>query len=344
MKLFTIAIFTALLTASPAAEIPGTDLPGSPTGRPTGSLKPGEYWWNEHLSPSGPVVVLVSIPLQVLHVYRNGVLIGRSTVNTGSSGTATPGGVITVIQKKQPPSKNAAAPMPATQRLTSSGISGRVAAMPGAPATAGSVRMPHDFAQLLFGLTAKSATTIVIGNGSTPAPHMASDPGVLLAPSDFTAPHVLPLQPNKYDWHPNRSEEGPISIVISSADRGLYVFRNGNAIGRAAVEISGSGRLGDHVFTLLSGTTGKASRLAPGREAARWMSVTSAGPNVDAKDLAARLHFNPDFAQKLYDTLTPGTTIVVTDLPLVRKNAYNPIFEKKSSRVEYRWPSEKRPQ
>ena len=344
MKLFTVAIFTALLAASHAAEIPGTDMPGSPTGRPTGSLKPGEYWWNEHLSPTGPVVVLVSIPLQVLHVYRNGILIGRSTVSTGSSGTATPGGVYTVIQKKQPQSKNAAAPMPATQRLTSNGIAGHVADMPGAPASAGSVRMPRDFAQLLFGLTSKSATTIVIGNGKTPSAHMASDPGVLLAPSDFTAPHVLPLKPGEYDWHPIRSEEGPISIVISSADRALYVFRNGNAIGRAAVEISGSGGLGNHVFTLLSGTTGKASRLAPGREAARWMCVTSVGPSVDAKDLAARLHFNPDFARKLYDTLTPGTNIVVTDLPLVRKNANAPIFQTNSTRVEYRWPSEKRPQ
>lgn len=341
MKLFTVAIFTAFLSVSLAAEKPDTRISGSPTGHPTGALKPGEYWWNEQLSPSGPVVVLVSIPLQMVHVYRNGVLIGRSTASTGSSGNATAGGVYTVIQKKQPQSKNGAAPIPTTQRLTSNGITAHTADMAGNPASSGFVRMPYDFAQLLFALTSKSATTVVVGNGKTRSPHIASNPGALLAPSDFTAPHVLPLQAGEYDWHPKRSEEGPISIVISGADRALYVFRNGNAIGRAAVEISGSGGLGNHVFTLLSGTTGKASRLAPGREAARWMCVTSVGPSVDAKDLAARLRFNPDFAQKLYDMLKPGTTIVVTDLRLVRKNAHAPIFQN-STRVEYNWPSEAR--
>jgi hypothetical protein len=248
-------------------------------------------------------------------------------VNTGSSGAAAPGGIYTVIQKKQPPSKNAGAPMPTTQRLTSSGIAGHAAEMPGAPATSGFVRMPHDFAQLLFGLTSKNPTTVVIGNGRTPAPHFASNPGVLLAPSDFTSGNVIPLRSNKYEWHPERSKKGPISMVISSVDSELYVFRNGNVIGRAAVEISGNGGLGDHVFTLLSGTTGKASRLATQREALRWMCVTSAGRNVDAKDLAARLHFNPDFGQKLYDTLRPGTTVVVTDLPLVRRSVDAPVFQ-----------------
>ena len=39
--------------------------------------------------------MLVSVPKQVMHVYRNGILIGRSTVSTGSTGTghAAPGGV-----------------------------------------------------------------------------------------------------------------------------------------------------------------------------------------------------------------------------------------------------------
>ena len=319
MKLLTIvAIFTALLTSAHAVEKPGTHEQGSPTGRPAGPLKPGEYWWNQQLSPNGPVVVLVSIPLKVMHVYRNGVLIGRSTVNTGSSANDTPGGVITVIEKPKPSRKNGEAPVPETRRLTSGDVKMHLADMPGAPAKQGFVRMPHAFSQLLYGVTSTAPTTIVIGNGKTPSPHLAANPGMLLAPSDFTPSNVTPLQSNKYDWHPDRSEEGPISIVISSADRALYVFRNGNAIGRAAVEISGKGGVGNHVFTLLGGPSGKASR---------WMCVTNEGRTVDPADLAARLHFNPVFAQKLRDALTPGTTVVVTDLPLVRKNAYAPIFQ-----------------
>ena len=49
-------------------------------------------------------MVLVSIPQQTMHVYRNGILIGRSTVSTGSKGHATPGGVFTILEKKQKPS------------------------------------------------------------------------------------------------------------------------------------------------------------------------------------------------------------------------------------------------
>jgi magnesium transporter len=36
-------------------------------------MKPGDYVWLPEVSPSGPVVVIVSIPDQELFVYRNGV-------------------------------------------------------------------------------------------------------------------------------------------------------------------------------------------------------------------------------------------------------------------------------
>src|SRR6478672_7905460 len=77
---FTFILTVALLSASPAAmERPSFHTKGSPTGKPTGALKPGEYWWHPELSPSGPLMVLVSVPEQTMHVYRNGILIGRSS-------------------------------------------------------------------------------------------------------------------------------------------------------------------------------------------------------------------------------------------------------------------------
>src|SRR4030095_4069549 len=99
--LTTIAISIGLLTASQAMEKPSFHTKGTPTGKPTGTLKPGDYWWNLQLSPSGPVVVLVSIPQQTMHVYRNGILIGRSTVSSGAKGRSTPPGVFTLLEKKQ---------------------------------------------------------------------------------------------------------------------------------------------------------------------------------------------------------------------------------------------------
>jgi hypothetical protein len=49
------------------------------------------------------------------------------------------------------------------------------------------------------------------------------------------------------------------------------------------------------------------------------MRVTSAGRPVDADTLASRLHFSPDFADKLANELKLGATVIVTDYQVVRK-------------------------
>src|SRR5262245_8287070 len=277
MRLISLlTVLTVFLCNAYAMEKPSFHTKGTPAGKPTGVLKPGEYWWRPELSPSGPLVVLVSVPQQVMHVYRNGILIGRSSVSTGSKGHATPGGVFTILEKKKThySKKYDNAPMPNMQRLTWTGIAMHSGNLPGYAASHGCVRLPYDFSQLLFSATAQGGT-VVIGDGITPTPHFAANPGLMLAPRDFKPEMLRPLAKNDYDWHPERSTAGPITIVISAADRALYVYRNGNPIGRAAVEISGRGALGGNVFTLLEGTTGKASVLAPGREGRRWMRVTA---------------------------------------------------------------------
>jgi lipoprotein-anchoring transpeptidase ErfK/SrfK len=230
--------------------------------------------------------------------------------------------VFTILEKKQAhySKKYNNAPMPNMQRLTWTGIAMHSGQLPGYPASHGCIRLPFDFSQLLFSATAKGGT-VVVGDGKTPEPHLAANPGLMLAPKDFSPEMLRPLAANDYDWRPERSETGPITIVVSAADRALYVYRNGNPIGRGALEVVGPGRLGNHVFTLLEGSTGKPSQLAPGREARKWMRVTSDdnSPQVDADDLASRLRFNPDFAIKLADVITPGTTVIVTDQPAIRK-------------------------
>jgi hypothetical protein len=323
--LTTLALCIGLLTSSQAMPKPSFHTQGTPTGKATGPLKPGEYWWQPELSPSGPVVALVSIPQQTMHVYRNGILIGRSTISSGSKGNATPGGVFSILEKKEThrSKKYNDAPMPYMQRLTWSGIAMHSGQLPGYAASHGCIRLPYDFSQLLFNATAKGGT-VVVGDGKTPTPHLAANPGLMLAPKDFTPEMVRQLARDEYDWHPERSPAGPMTIVLSSADHALYVYRNGNPIGRAAVEVTGRGltgreRLGSHVFTLLEGGSGKPSQLAPGREAGKWMRVSSQGRAVDAEQLTSRIRFNTEFAQKLADTMKPGTTVIVTDQPVVRK-------------------------
>jgi hypothetical protein len=326
MKLIRLlAISTALVATSFAMEQPSFHTKGTSTGHPTGKLRAGEYWWHPEISPQGPLMVLISIPEQTMHVYRNGILIGRSSVSTGSKGHETPGGVFSILEKNKTyySKKYDNAPMPNMQRLTWSGIAMHSGQLPGYAASHGCVRLPYDFSQLLFSAT-NNGGTVIIGDGKTPVPRLASNPGLLLAPTDFTPGMVRPLTKNDYDWHPERSLEGPITIVLSSADRAMYVYRNGNPIGRAAVDISGKGfsgrdKLGNHVFTMLEGTTGRTSRFTPAHQEARWMRVTSEGKPVDAETLASRLQFSPDFADKLAKELKPGTTVIVTDYPVVRK-------------------------
>jgi hypothetical protein len=220
-----------------------------------------------------------------MHVYRNGILIGRTTVSTGTKGHSTPGGVFSILEKKQThrSKKYDNAPMPYMQRLTWSGIAMHSGNLPGYPASHGCIRLPYDFSQLLFKATANGGT-VVVGDGKTPTPHLASNPGLLLAPKDFSPEMVRRLAKDEYDWRPERS-------------------------------------IGSHVFTLLEGSSGKPSQLAPGREAGKWMRVSSAGRPVEADDIASRIRFNTEFAQKLADEIKPGTTVIVTDQPVVR----NPI-------------------
>src|ERR1035438_10713699 len=65
------------------------------------AMKLGEFIWRPELSPRGPVVIVVSLPHQLVHVYRNGIAIAVSTCSTGAPGHSTPTGVFTILQKRK---------------------------------------------------------------------------------------------------------------------------------------------------------------------------------------------------------------------------------------------------
>src|ERR1700734_2088918 len=126
-------------------------------------LKPGEYLWAPAVAPSGPVLAIVSLPVQRCSVYRNGVLIGVSTVSTGKSGHRTPTGVFTVLQKHIDHKSNLynSAPMPYMQRLTWTGIAMHAGNLPGFPPFPGCIRMPLAFAKLLYKVTSLGMTVVI---------------------------------------------------------------------------------------------------------------------------------------------------------------------------------------
>ena len=208
-----IAIFASIVATSFGMDQPSFHTKGTPSGKPTGPLKPGEYWWKAGLSPRGPVVVLVSLPQQTMYVYRNGILIGRSSISSGTKGNSTPPGVFNILEKKETHYSKTYndAPMPNMQRLTWTGIAMHSGQLPGYPASHGCIRLPYDFSALLFDATSKGGT-VVIGDGKTPQPHLASNPGLMLAPKDLTPVDVASsrcksvrlasgTQPERSDYH-----------------------------------------------------------------------------------------------------------------------------------------------
>ena len=177
--LYTGFAFAVVLAVVPAALAAFTK--GRVVAPFTSEFKPGDYIWHPEVSPAGPVVIIVSLPDQVMYVYRNGVRIGRSTVSTGKPGKRTPTGVFTVLQKKVQHESNIykGAKMPHMQRLTWSGIALHGGQLPGYPDSHGCIRLPKEFSELLFGIT-RVGTTVVVANESSDSA-LVTHPGPLMA-------------------------------------------------------------------------------------------------------------------------------------------------------------------
>jgi hypothetical protein len=87
------------------------------------SLQPGQFFWSTEGATEGPVVIIISIPKQLVFVYRNAALIGLSTCSTGKPGYSTPAGLFRVISKfKVHRSSKYGDDMPNTLRLTRKGV------------------------------------------------------------------------------------------------------------------------------------------------------------------------------------------------------------------------------
>lgn len=261
-------------------------------------LKPGEYLWAPEIAPKGPVLLVVSLSTQRAVVYRNGIPIAISTVSTGRPGYSTPTGVFVILQKHVEHYSNLYdnAPMPYMQRLTWGGVALHGGNLPGYPASHGCIRLPHEFARLLYGVTQRGMTVIVTERPSVPRVAPADD---LLQGRALGAT----LSSASVDWHPERAPEGPVSVILSSADQRAVVVRNGVVIGSAPVEIQG--RIQRTSAFLLNGVD------ARGRV---WMRVGLPGQSGQDPSEALRDRIRvPDEFRKLVDPIvTIGATVIVT--------------------------------
>ena len=173
-SLLTVAALAAFATfgapafaaddLSPGDTVIGTDAP----------LAPGKFEWTPDASSSGPIVVVVSLPAQMAHVYRGDTRIGRTTISSGREGHDTPPGTYEILEKRRDHRSNLYnnAPMPFMQRLTWDGIALHAGRIPGKPASHGCVRLPHEFARKLFSIT-EHGSTVVVADAASHGPSVA---------------------------------------------------------------------------------------------------------------------------------------------------------------------------
>jgi hypothetical protein len=217
----------------------------------TVTLKTGQYVWEPERAPEGPLLIVASITEQVAYVYRNGVRIARSSVSTGRPGHRTPTGISTILEKEvhHTSSIYKGAEMPYMERVTWGGIALHAGDLPGYPDSHGCVRLPLEFSKLLFGVTMKGATVIIADEHSAPAETVY--PGLFFTRSGEESE---PIAAGQFEWDPNKSPSGPVSMIISSADKTVYVYRNGVEIGRAGIpNPQVVSPLNDRVFSVLQG-------------------------------------------------------------------------------------------
>lgn len=273
-------------------------------------LENGEFNWFPERSAGGPLLIIVSIPDQLLHVYRNGIRIAASSCSTGKPGHRTPTGVFKILQKDKHhrSSTYSNAPMPNMNRLTWSGIAIHAGNLPGYPASHGCVRLPMAFSELLFGITKMGMTVVIADDRSDPA--TVTHPGMVLgeyARHEYAAVD-LSLKKSQYAaGHGDRPKS--TSVVVSGKDRSITVSEDGRIVATGKVAIADDARpLGETVHTL----TG--SRADDG--SLQWSS--NGYGKTDREDMARelrRIKADPPVREEIRKRLHHGMTVVTTGAP-----------------------------
>ena len=287
------------------------------------ALKPGEFLWYPQIAPEGPIVLVVSLDEQRAYVYRNGIAIGVSTISSGKAGKDTPTGVFTILQKNKDHRSNLYnnAPMPHMQRLTWDGIALHGGNLPGYPASHGCVRLPHAFAEKLFAITQRGDSVVVANAEASPA--SVVHPAVLAPVTAGGQAVPMPASPYEVQLNPESAPQGPVSILVSLHDARVSVLRNGVLIGSAPLQVVRDVALnGTMLLVMTSDVEDIPSLLDPTQREHRWVAHRILGAQ-DAvmpplRTLMQSFWIPEAFSRRLYGILTPGTTVLLSDLPGVR--------------------------
>ncbi|KAF1006160.1 MAG: hypothetical protein GAK28_02778 [Luteibacter sp.] len=291
----------------------------SPAETPPTSLKPGEWIWGGRGASPGPMAVIVSLTEQRAYAYRNGILIGVTTVSTGKKGYETPTGVFTILQKDKDhhSKKYDNAPMPYQQRLTWDGVALHAGGLPGFPESHGCVHMPTEFARLLFDATNMGMTVVVAKEGAAPVTVVHPSAVIPIDPRNGADLKASPLGDGEmFRWQPEASPTGPISMLLSVVDGRVIVFRNGIEIGRSRIEVTDP-LVGTHAFIVAAGYMPDSPKR-DGLRMPNWITIGIPGHGDEANKvvdeaLVDRVAVPREFMEKLLPLLVPGSVLLATD-------------------------------
>lgn len=130
----------------------------------------GDWIWNDDNVPAGPMLVLVDVKSQLLHLFRGGREIGVAVIMYGADDSPTPLGVHPIRwMKAQHRSSIFGSPMPYTMNLTDDGVAIHGSNVRWGWGTNGCVGVPTEFAKMLFAQM-KVGDKVVIVKGKTPKP------------------------------------------------------------------------------------------------------------------------------------------------------------------------------
>ncbi|PZF78282.1 L,D-transpeptidase [Aestuariivirga litoralis] len=271
-------------------------------------LKNGEFNWFPERSEGGPILIIVSIPDQLVHVYRNGIRIAASTCSTGKPGHRTPTGVFQILQKDKHhhSSTYSNAPMPNMNRLTWSGIALHAGNLPGYPASHGCVRLPMQFSELLFDITRKGMTVVIADNTSQPA--AITHPGMVLgdyARREFAAVDTALVKDQYTAGH--EAKPSITSVVVSSKDKSVTVLEDGRVVAKGKATITGGAKpIGESVYSLTGSSTSDDSLT--------WSGMGYG--KTDREDMGhelRRISADPQVREQIRKRMKNGMTVVTTD-------------------------------
>ena len=151
LRIFSFLFLTVFFTPTLFAEPFWGSKASQPINTPAYKLKAGHFIWQDDV-PTGTLAATINLSKQQMYVYRGDILIGVSTVSTGAKRRRTPRGNFTVLEKQRyhRSRKYNNALMPYMQRLTHKGIAIHAGRLPGYPASHGCIRLPTQFARLIF--------------------------------------------------------------------------------------------------------------------------------------------------------------------------------------------------